>query len=60
LQVVPSPSLNVAKGVNYSQYHEQLDQLKQKIVESEKKMDEWNKSIDCKFISKLVFISFIL
>jgi hypothetical protein len=43
IQVVTSTSYNVAKAGNPIQYHEQLDQLKQKISENEKKMDEWNK-----------------
>jgi hypothetical protein len=47
MKVVASPISNAAKQDNHIQYHPQLDQLKQKIAESEKKMDEWNKSIHC-------------
>ncbi|CAF0887007.1 unnamed protein product [Rotaria sordida] len=41
--VIGSPNVNVAKASNDIQYHEQLDKLKQKIAENEKKMNEWNK-----------------
>jgi hypothetical protein len=59
MKVVASPISNVVKQDNHTQYHPQLDQLKQKIAESEKKMDEWNKSIHCQQNSKLALISFI-
>lgn len=45
MKVVTSPGVIVPKASNYIRYHEQLDQLKQKIAENEKKMDEWNNSI---------------
>ncbi|CAF0762106.1 unnamed protein product [Adineta ricciae] len=38
-----SSSPKLPKKDNYIPYSEQLDQLQQRIAESEKKMDEWNK-----------------
>jgi len=58
MKVVTSPSSNAPKAGNHIHYHEQLDQLKQKVAENEKKTDEWNKSIYYKLILKFVFISF--
>jgi hypothetical protein len=58
MKVVASPSPNAAKLDNHFQYHPQLDQLKQKIVESEKKVDECNKGISYQYFSKLGFILF--
>jgi hypothetical protein len=36
----------VPKAGNYIQYHEQLEQLKQRVAANEKKMEEDKKSID--------------
>ncbi|CAF1188713.1 unnamed protein product [Rotaria sordida] len=42
--VAASPIPNVAKAGNYDQYHELLDQHKQKMAEGERNMDQWNKT----------------
>ncbi|CAF2765027.1 unnamed protein product [Rotaria sp. Silwood2] len=42
-QVVASPTPSAAKAGNYDQYHELLDQHKQKMVDGERNMDQWNK-----------------
>jgi len=44
LKVAASPVPSAAKAGNYDQYHEILDQHKQKMTDGEQKMDEWNKS----------------
>ncbi|CAF4355954.1 unnamed protein product, partial [Rotaria sp. Silwood2] len=41
--VIGSSNVNITKAGNDIQYHEQLDKLKQKIAENEKKMDECNR-----------------
>ena len=41
--MIASPNYVVPKARHYIQYHEQVDQFKQKIAENEKKMDEWNR-----------------
>ncbi|CAF3443277.1 unnamed protein product [Rotaria socialis] len=41
--VIASPNQKIEKNGNNHQYHEQLDRLKQKLADDEKKMDEWNK-----------------
>ncbi|CAF3681032.1 unnamed protein product [Rotaria sordida] len=41
--VAASPIPNVAKAGNYDQYHELLDQHKQKMADGERNMDQWNK-----------------
>lgn len=46
LKATPSPVPSTPKGGNYEQYHDMLDQHKQKMVEGERNLDEWNKSID--------------
>ncbi|CAF4682464.1 unnamed protein product [Rotaria sp. Silwood1] len=38
-----SPTSSAAKAGNYDQYHELLDQHKQKMADGERNMDEWNK-----------------
>jgi hypothetical protein len=43
--VTPSPTPSAAKAGNYDQYHEILDRHKQKMVDGERNMDDWNKSI---------------
>lgn len=42
-KVPPSPVPNGAKAGNYVQYYELLDRHKQKMVDVERNMDEWNK-----------------
>ncbi|CAF1122215.1 unnamed protein product [Rotaria sordida] len=42
--VAASPIPNVAKAGNYDQYHELLDQHKQKMADGERNMDQWNKT----------------
>ncbi len=43
--MTPSPTPSAAKAGNYDQYHEILDRHKQKMVDGERNMDDWNKSI---------------
>lgn len=57
-QIIALPNVNVTKPNNV-QYHEQLDQLKQKIIEDEKKLNEQNnKSIDENYFQIGWFTSF--
>jgi hypothetical protein len=46
LKAAPSPVPSTPKVGNYDQYHEILDQHKQQMVDGERNMDNWNKSID--------------
>ncbi len=44
-QVAASPTPSAGKISSYDQYHEVLDQHKQKMADGERNMDEWNKGL---------------